>query len=313
MSETPKGLLVRRDELSGWFANFSRYSNGSDRPFWLEATGGRSYRVDRVRLEEPTLIPRLSLAVCGTIQPDRLAETLGGTDDGLISRFLWCWTEPKLLEIPAEILGKDEAMSALQRLSGLELVAGADGVKRPHFVLLVEEARQGFLAFGKRVQKRETTEIGLMKSTLGKGRGQTLRLALVLEYLRWSSQPGTELGPLAISTGAMDTAIGLMEDYFLPMATRVFGDAGVPQERRNAQTLLYWILKTHANLINVSIVRDQAKLPGLRTTGNVKAACQYLEDALCLIPKPSTGVAGRPRGDFIVNPRIWDQLPFQQK
>ena len=159
MSETPKGLLVRRDELSGWFANFSRYSNGSDRPFWLEATGGRSYRVDRVRLEEPTLIPRLSLAVCGTIQPDRLAETLGGTDDGLISRFLWCWPEPKLLEIPAEILGKDEAMSALQRLSGLELVAGADGVKRPHFVLLVEEARQGFLAFGKRVQKRETTEI----------------------------------------------------------------------------------------------------------------------------------------------------------
>ena len=43
LSGLPKGLLVRRDELSGWFLNFSRYSNGSDRPFWLEANGGRPY------------------------------------------------------------------------------------------------------------------------------------------------------------------------------------------------------------------------------------------------------------------------------
>ena len=38
----PCGLMFIRDELSGLFANMSRYSGGSDRPFWLEAwNGGR--------------------------------------------------------------------------------------------------------------------------------------------------------------------------------------------------------------------------------------------------------------------------------
>jgi hypothetical protein len=151
LSGNPKGLLVRRDELSGWFANFSRYNNGSDRPFWLEANGSRSYQVDRVRSEEPTLTRHLSLAVFGTIQPDRLADTLTGADDGFMSRFLWTRPEPKCFAMPDKELPQEDAIAALLRLQC--------------------------------IQEREKSESGLMKSTLGKARGQALRLALVLEYL----------------------------------------------------------------------------------------------------------------------------------
>ena len=47
-SMQPRGILLARDELAGWLQSMARYSGGgSDRPFWLEAYGGRSYRVER--------------------------------------------------------------------------------------------------------------------------------------------------------------------------------------------------------------------------------------------------------------------------
>ena len=44
----PSGLLLIVDELAGLFANMGRYSNGSDREFWLEAWNGKPYSVDRM-------------------------------------------------------------------------------------------------------------------------------------------------------------------------------------------------------------------------------------------------------------------------
>ncbi len=40
----PKGLLFVRDELAGWFAGMTTY-NQAGRAFWIEAYGGRPYRV----------------------------------------------------------------------------------------------------------------------------------------------------------------------------------------------------------------------------------------------------------------------------
>ncbi|MFC3053226.1 DUF3987 domain-containing protein [Kordiimonas pumila] len=83
----PKGLLMVRDELAGWFASFDRYSGskGGDRALWLEAYGGRPYTLDRVKNGgTPFHIPSLAIAVIGGIQPDRLQSCLlKGDDDGL--------------------------------------------------------------------------------------------------------------------------------------------------------------------------------------------------------------------------------------
>lgn len=50
-AENPAGLILHRDELVGLFASFARYSGGggSDRQFFFEAYGGRSFTVDRVK------------------------------------------------------------------------------------------------------------------------------------------------------------------------------------------------------------------------------------------------------------------------
>ena len=56
LSGQSTSLLLLRDELAGYLLNMERYSNGSDREFWLEAYGGRSYTVDRKSLAQPQTI-----------------------------------------------------------------------------------------------------------------------------------------------------------------------------------------------------------------------------------------------------------------
>src|SRR5690606_3258055 len=51
----PRGTLQFRDELAGWLEGMQRYSGGgNDRPFWLEAFGGRGYSVERMGREPLT-------------------------------------------------------------------------------------------------------------------------------------------------------------------------------------------------------------------------------------------------------------------
>src|SRR5690606_14951917 len=60
-----RSLLYTRDELAGWLQGMTRYSGGgSDRPFWLEAFGGRSYTVERIG-RDPVHVEHLSLGVVG--------------------------------------------------------------------------------------------------------------------------------------------------------------------------------------------------------------------------------------------------------
>ena len=63
LANTWRGLLLSRDELSGWLGSMDRYSGGGDRPFWLEAFGGRSYTVDRKGKPDPIIVEHLSVSI----------------------------------------------------------------------------------------------------------------------------------------------------------------------------------------------------------------------------------------------------------
>ena len=302
----PKGVMLVRDELAGWLLNLARYSGGTDRPFWLEAYVGGAYRVDRRSRPEPLFIPRLAIPVFGTIQPDRLAEVLGKDDDGLAARFLWTWPESRPFRRPAFAADHDGAVQALGRLAALMMATDDGGEFVPSFVRLDENGAKRLEAFGRAMQEREPGSHGLLRSALGKARGQALRLALVLTFLRWCVEGGPE--PSQISCEALEAAAALLEDYFLPMAERVLADASIPQAERDARTLALHIVETHAAHVNVSVLRDKARLPGLRETETVKAACQFLAEAGWLLPPVTNVTGGRPRGDWTVNPVLWAAL-----
>lgn len=131
----------------------------------------------------------------------------------------------------------------------------------------------------------------------------------MLEYLWWCAGGGGP-EPARVSRAATEAAAGLMDGYFLPMAARVLGDASVPEDERNARTLAAWVMETRPGRVNVSAIRDTARLSGLRESDAVKAACRYLAEARWLAEPPRQQHApGRPRGDWLVNPRLFGGEP----
>jgi hypothetical protein len=90
------------------------------------------------------------------------------------------------------------------------------------------------------------------------------------------------------------------------MGARVLGDSSIPLEERNARTLAGWLMDRRPDRINVSMIRDEARLDNLRETDPVKQACKFLQDAGWLRDAPLTGGRGRPRGDYVVNPKLWE-------
>src|SRR5262249_58539380 len=94
LRNNPRGLVVARDELDGWFQSFTRYKGrggGTDRAQWLELHRAGTLRVDRLTREAGRLLVRRAcVSVCGTIQPAVLARALDEEAllAGLGARFL---------------------------------------------------------------------------------------------------------------------------------------------------------------------------------------------------------------------------------
>jgi hypothetical protein len=306
----PKGLLITRDELAGWVEGMTNY-NDAGRQFWLEAYGGRSYRVERQKLAEPIIVPRLAVAVSGGIQPDKLAALMKGPDDGLLARFLWLWPDPIPFEISRSLPGAARAIEAFDKLRELDLQAcGLDNPARPIMVPLDEAALPTILAFGREMQARQTFAGGRMRSALGKARGQALRLSLVIEFLWWCGERGIAGPPTYISSAALAAAARLMQDYFVAMAERTYGDAGATKAERGARTLANWIIRSRPQVAHVRHLQRKVRLPEMRTAAEIHAAAALLVEAdwLAAPPKATQYGPGRLPVSYAVNPRLFDLL-----
>jgi hypothetical protein len=300
-----KGLMFLRDELAGWFGAFDRYSgNGAERALWLEAYQGGSHTIDRVKSEKPIHVRHLSIGVLGGIQPDKLVELLKGADDGLPSRFLWVWPEPVPPKRPSQTPDSRRATDALLLLSRLRLDDGDDRL-RPRILPLTEDAKQVFHDWRGHHFAGSRELAGAVASAWGKAPGHLLRLALVLQHLWWCAEPARE-SPAEISVAAINSAAGLIEDYFKPMAARVYGDAALAERDRLSAVLSRWIAKHRPRSVNARKLRRETRLPGLKEADKVRLAIEALEDAdwLRRLPSRQGETPGRQREDYIVNPKL---------
>mgnify|MGYP002279637793 CR=1 FL=1 len=304
LANQPKGLLVTRDELSGWLGSFNRYAGGQggDRAFWLEAYGGRPYTIDRARNGgEAVTVPYLATSILGGIQPDKLHSLLlSGDDDGLTARFLFCWPDPVPLERPQRQAESFEAEKALRWLNGLRLTPDGQGGLSHDLVMLDDDAANFFQDWRK-AHAAEQPE-GQMASWWGKMPGVCLRLALCLEYL-WLAAT-TRQETFAVTYAAVEAATVMIENYFKPMAARAYGDASLPKAERNAATLAKWIVKNKMERINTRELQRNARLPGLRNAAEIKEAIEVLEEANLLRydPKREGETTGKMSGGYEVNP-----------
>jgi putative DNA primase/helicase len=103
MSENPAGVLLIRDELTGWLSELDRAGREGERPFHLQAwNGDTGYTMDRIG-RGTIHVPACCESILGGIQPGRLRSYLvdalkdGPGDDGLIQRLqllVWPDTAP---------------------------------------------------------------------------------------------------------------------------------------------------------------------------------------------------------------------------
>jgi hypothetical protein len=301
----PRGALLARDELSGWLMGMTRYSGGgSDRPFWLEAYGGRSYSVERMG-RDPVYIDRLTVGVLGGIQPDKLKTLLfKSDDDGLLARFLPVW--PEAAPIMRPDLGSDDAFlqSAFERLLSLEMPSDDAGIKRPWFVQYSEDARCLLDDFRQTARSWETGAEGLLLSFAGKLPGLAIRLSLILAYLDWAG--GDAENPSEITQGHFRRAAHFVETYVLPMARRAYADASTPKPERAARRLVSVIQDQGWQSFST---RDVLRLErgGLGTKADLDPALVLLEDAQIIrtIPEVAKAKGGRPARLYAVNPALW--------
>jgi hypothetical protein len=302
-----RSVLLRRDELSGWLGNMNKYSGGGDRAFWLEAYGGRSYTVERVKRPEPITVDRLTVGIIGTIQPDRLSTLLlNGDDDGLLARLAIVWPERAPLRRPTMSVDETVARRAFQRLHELQPAYDEDGKPRPHFVPFDDGAVELLYKFRECCRGFEDTSEGLMKSHIGKFPGLAVRLSVIFAYLDWAigdvaAEPGR------VTAAHLGRACHYVAEYLRPMAIRAYGDAAAPSEERAAIQLARMILDAHWTEFSIRDVVAK-KRSGLRSSKEVNAATRVLIEAGWIRmetgPKPQRGPS---RTVHAVNPAIYGE------
>lgn len=305
LANNPRGVLTTRDELAGWLGSMDRYSGRGERPFWIEAYGGRPYRVDRKGGDSFT-IPRLSVPLFGGMQPDKFAALVDGcADDGLTSRFLWIWPLPRPFARPSRVPDPAFLEKALRRLRGLPMFADAGG-PCPRAVKFAPDAADILEEWRREHEKPRFHGGSLLKSWRGKGPGHVLRLALILEYLDWSIDDARH-EPTTIGADAVMRAISLYDEYLEPMAHRVFGDAALPQVERDAAAIARTIVATRPASINLREDIYRARVGGIKDADRAQRAVDVLVGSGWLVPTPvrEGPTKGRSQNLFAINPAIW--------
>jgi hypothetical protein len=255
----------------------------------------------------PLIVSRLAVAVYGGVQPDKLGPLMRGIDDGLLGRVLWAWPEPLPFRLGRRDPGAVWAIRTLDRLRELDLQPGDPPASV--MVPLTREARANIEAFGCRMQDRQATAEGPLRSAFGKARGQALRLALVIEMSWWCGEEGMSPPPTRVSTRAFDAASRLVGDYFMEMAVRVYGNAGGSCLDRDAATLGHWIIGARPTEVHVRHLQRKVRLPGFHTAAQIHSAAERLVALNWLYPPaPSNRFGLRTRLAYLVNPRLWESI-----
>jgi Protein of unknown function (DUF3987) len=226
LSENPAGVLVVRDELTGWLGELDKPGREGERGFYLTSWSGDSgFTVDRIG-RGSIHAPAVCVSLIANLQPARLRHYLsdalagGPSDDGLFPRFqILVWPdhpkEWKLVDRPpraASVATAERIFSVLANLS-------ADSPLKLRFS---EEAQSLFYDW----------------------------LAELEHRVRGDSLPPVMVSHLAKYRSLMPSLAGLFELADLVAANAEFGDsASISLEHSKQAAAFCEYLESHANKV----------------------------------------------------------------
>jgi hypothetical protein len=186
LEQNPRGVLLARDELSGWLEGFDRYSGGrggGEAARWLSLYNASPLTVDR-KLTGTLYVPSAAVSIYGGIQPKTLARALGQrhVDNGLAQRFMLASPPRRMKAIP----DGDVNFATIEAVRAMFAVLGAirpaeDG--SPRVIDLGPEAADAWRAFYNEHAREQLAAHGHVASMLNKAEAWAARLALVFHMI----------------------------------------------------------------------------------------------------------------------------------
>jgi hypothetical protein len=237
----PAGLAMVCDELAGLFLNMARYSNGSDKEFWLKAWNGGHHSVERLG-RAPTEVDQLLIGITGGFQPDKLVQSFEGADDGMYARVLFAWPQrAPYRELSDEVSEVEpEFQNALNWLADLADAGG--GEFSPREMFLTRDARAEFEVFRRTLDEGLEALDGREREWWSKGATQVLRLSGTLCFLHWAmSGAGKPQEPKEVGPEDVRGAVTLWRTYFWPHARAALRQMGLSERHANARRVLRWV------------------------------------------------------------------------
>jgi hypothetical protein len=223
--DSPRGVLVGKDELAGWLRGMDQYKaggKGSDRQFWLSAWNSDPITVDRKGDPEALMVSEPFVGICGGIQPEVLYDLNQGPEDGMLDRFLVAYPDPvspgwRDGEISE---GAELRYSNLyQQLRVRHLQTDNHGEPLPQ-PLAFSDSAKAVLIDAVNAHAKEMSRPGFpagLKGVYGKLEAYFGRLSLILAM----SRAVEERGPERVEAPDVVAASALVA-YFKSMARRVY-------------------------------------------------------------------------------------------
>jgi hypothetical protein len=299
LTARPNGMLLVVDELARLLLNMSRYSQGQDNEFWLQAYDGHAYRQDRIGRPDINL-KHLLIGIVGGIQPDKFAAAFKGPADGMYARFLFSWPgEAPYRQLTDDVAGlAPEIMRVLERVHDLE-------DRKHRGVPLSPKARDEFERLRKEVMSKYDGFDGRERDWWLKIPGHVLRVAGTLGYLKWASCGGAE--PVEIGRPFVEDSVDLVLDYFWPHARAALRQIGLSEDHGVARRVLKWLRAKRLDAVSLQDIRRDALSQGLNAK-ETEAVMDRLEKAGWLRKSVAgDNKRGRPPVRWNVNPRLFEQ------
>jgi len=210
LEQNPAGVLLARDELSGWIEGFDRYSGGrggGEAARWLSCYGAAPLTVDR-KLSGTLYIPAAAVSIVGTIQPRVLARVVGSrhVDNGLAMRFMLASPPKRMKEIPAGDVGFATVEAVRSMFETLAAIRPADDGS-PRVIDLEPEAAEAWRAFYREHAAEQFNASGPVGSMLAKAEGWAARLALVFHLVAQAGSDPTRGDRVRVDS--IEAAVGL--------------------------------------------------------------------------------------------------------
>jgi hypothetical protein len=254
LSRSDHGLLVKRDEFSGWIGGMEKYSSrgvGADRGFWLQAFDGGPHAVDRIGRGE-TYIHNLSVSLIGGIQPAKLVELHGLTSDGLLQRFLPVMMRSSSLACDCESDDQENYQRLIYKL-----------IRAKHQRLFLSETALMWMNdIRSHLHEVEQAVGGLadgFQAFVGKLPGIAGRLAVILHMARDPEREDREIDELTISNVRT-----LILDFILPHAFEFYRSTEELTNGERLRKIASWILTSGQQSISArDLTRNVRFLRGM--------------------------------------------------